>query len=325
MKSRKLVNYAKYGYIFSIPFALTFLIFSLYPILYTIIIGFTDLKGLGRTDIHFETDDIFINFKSVLSNKIFRTALGNTFLIWIVNFIPQIGLALLLTAWFTDRRTKIKGQGLFKVLFYMPNIITAATVAILFNSLFGYPKGPVNDLLSRLGMTKTAINFLVSKSNARAIVAFIQFWMWYGYTMVMLISGVIGINPEIFEAAELDGASKTQTFFRVTLPCIRTILLFVLVTSLIGGLNMFDVPQLFLLGGPNNGTITTSIFIYKQAFSGSYQYNNAAAASLIMFVIIMFFSAILFVILRDKDEDKMRKLKRQQMRSEMRNKIAGGN
>lgn len=324
MKSRKLVNYAKYGYIFSIPFALTFLIFSLYPILYTIIIGFTDLKGLGRTDIHFETGDIFVNFKSVLSNKIFRTALGNTFLIWIVNFIPQIGLALLLTAWFTDRRTKIKGQGLFKVLFYMPNIITAATVAILFNSLFGYPKGPVNDLLSRLGMTKTAINFLVSKSNARAIVAFIQFWMWYGYTMVMLISGVIGINPEIFEAAELDGASKTQTFFRVTLPCIRTILLFVLVTSLIGGLNMFDVPQLFLLGGPNNGTITTSIFIYKQAFSGSYQYNNAAAASLIMFVIIMFFSAILFVILRDKDEDKMRKLKRQQMRSEMRNKIAGG-
>ena len=135
--------------------------------------------------------------------------------------------------------------------------------------------------------------------------AFIQFWMWYGYTMVMLISGVIGINPEIFEAAELDGASKTQTFFRVTLPCIRTILLFVLVTSLIGGLNMFDVPQLFLLGGLTTGTITTSIFIYKQAFSGSYQYNNAAAASLIMFVIIMFFSAILFVILRDKDEDKM--------------------
>jgi len=312
VNKKKLVSYSKYGYIFSIPFVLAFLIFSLYPIIYTLVIGFTDLKGIGQTEMHFLADDPFKNFKAVLTSTTFREALGNTFFIWIVNFIPQMGLALLLTAWFTDRRMKIKCKGMFKILFYMPNIITAATVAILFNSLFGYPMGPVNDLLTRFHIVDGPVQFLVDGSTAKGIVAFIQFWMWYGYTMVMLISGVIGINPEIFEAAELDGANKTQTFFRITIPCIRTILLFVLVTSLIGGLNMFDIPKLFLNGGPGTSTTTASLYIYNQAFSGSYMYNRAAAASMIMFVIILILSGILFVIMRDPDEKKLvKELKKQ--------------
>lgn len=307
MRGKKLMSYARYGYIFSIPFVLAFLVFSLYPILYTAVIGFTDLKGLGKTDFKI-LEEPFKNFSDILHNETFRESLSNTCRIWIANFIPQLGLALLLTAWFTDNRTKVKGQGLFKVLFYMPNIITAATVAILFGSLFGYPMGPMNDLFQRFGWSDGPVNFLVSKSTARGIVAFIQFWMWYGYTMVLLISGVIGINPEIFEAAEIDGANKTQTFFRVTLPCIRTILLFTLVTSLIGGLNMFDIPHLFIAnGGPDGATKTTSEFIYAQAFSGTYMYNRAAAASMIMFVIILALSAVLFFILRDRDEAKLRK------------------
>ena len=118
----------------------------------------------------------------------------------------QITLALILTAWFTSRRNQIRGQGFFKVVFYMPNIITAASVAILFNALFGYPKGPVNDLLVNTGLRDSAFYFMNSPKATRWIVAFIQFWMWYGYTMIILISGVLGINPEIFEAAEIDGA-----------------------------------------------------------------------------------------------------------------------
>jgi multiple sugar transport system permease protein len=126
--------------------------------------------------------------------------------------------------------------------------------------------------------------------------------MWYGYTMLILISGVLGINPEIFDAAEVDGASRVQIFFRVTLPNIKTILLFTLVTSLIGGLNMFDIPKLFLLGGPDSATKTTSVYIYEQAFSGSYLYNRAAAASMIMFIVIMICTAALFLIMRDPDK-----------------------
>lgn len=311
---RKSVSYAKYGYIFCIPFILAFLIFSFYPIIYTAIIGFTDLKGLGRTDFHFLADP-FLNFKSIFRNPSFQRSLSNTALLWIINFIPQILLALLLTAWFTSYRLKIKGQGVFKILFYMPNIITAATIAILFSSLFGYPMGPVNDLFKIFGLSKEPVNFLVQKWTARGIVSFIQFWMWYGYTMIVLISGVLGINPEIFESAEIDGASGVQTFFYITLPNLRTILLYVLITSMIGGLQMFDIPKLFLNGGPDNATLTTSVFIYNQAFSGSYMYNRAAAASMIMFVIIAILSAITFYIMRDKYEEKIKKDMRKQMKS----------
>ncbi len=315
MKKKKNFSYAKYGYLFCLPFVIAFCIFSLYPTLYTAVIGFTDLKGIGKTDWHFLTDDLFANFRTTLTSDTFRIAFKNTFLIWICNFIPQLSLALLLAAWFTDRRFKIPGEGAFKVLFYMPNIITAATVAILFNALFAYPMSPMNDILVRVGILSEPFNFLVKKNIARGVIMFIQTWMWYGYTMIILISGVLGISPEIFEAAEVDGATGWQTFWQITLPNIRTILLFTLVTSLIGGLNMFDIPQLFLWGGPDNATITTSVFIYKQAFSGAYLYNRAAAASMIMFSIIVVASAIMFYLMRDKDEAKLKKIERQQRRA----------
>ncbi|WP_320130086.1 sugar ABC transporter permease [uncultured Sphaerochaeta sp.] len=310
MKQHKSINYAKYGYIFSIPFVLTFLIFSLYPLLYTTVIGFTDLRGLTKTSIHI-LDNPFGNFQSILQNPTFVKSLSTTFIIWIMNFIPQIVLALLLTAWFTNRSLHVKGQGMFKVLIYMPNIITAATIAILFYSLFGYPKGPVNDLLMQLGITKAPQNFHLQKWTARGVVAFIQFWMWYGNTMIILIAGVLGINPTLFEAAEIDGATATQIFFKITLPRLKTILLYTLVTSMVGGLQMFDIPKLFLLGGPDNATLTTSVFIYNQAFSGSYLYNRASAASLIMFLIIAVLSSFMFYLLRDKDAAKQKKQARE--------------
>lgn len=304
---KKKISYAKYGYIFSLPFVIAFLIFTLYPILYTILIGFTDLKGLGVTQIHI-LDDPFQNFKAILSNPSFKKALGNTIMIWGMNFLPQIFLALLLAAWFTNNRRKIKGQGFFKVLFYMPNIITAATVAILFGALFGYPMGPVNDLFASLGLSEEPIFFMQNKWVARGVVAFIQFWMWYGYTMIILISGILGINPELFEAAEIDGANGTQTFWLITIPNLRTILIYTLVTSMIGGLQMFDIPKLLVLNsGPDNATLTTSVFIFNQAFSGSYLYNRASAASMIMFIIISILSAIIFYLMQDKDEVRERK------------------
>ncbi len=306
---RKSVSYAKYGYIFCIPFVLAFLIFSLYPLIYTAVIGFTDLKGLGTTDFKI-LDDPLRNFQTVLKNPSFQKSLSNTAILWIVNFIPQILLALLLTAWFTNKRRQIKGQGLFKVLFYMPNIMTMATIAILFATLFGYPAGPVNDLFLKLGWTKEPVNFLLQKWTTRGIVSFIQFWMWYGNTMIVLIAGVLGINPELYEAAEIDGASGKQAFFFVTLPNLRTILLFTLVTSMVGGLQMFDIPRLLRDGGPDSATLTSVLFIRNQAFSGSYLYNRAAAASMMLFAIIAVLSGILFYVMRDKYAIAQRKIEK---------------
>ena len=319
MRNKKLVDYAKYGYLFSLPFILTFCIFTLYPVIYTFVIGFTDLKGAGNTEIHMlpfiSPKDgspfyIFNNFKDVLTSKTFHKAFTNTWIIWFLNFFPQMGFALLFTAWFTDRRSKVKGTGLFKVLFYMPNIITAATMAILFQKLFGFPVGAINQLFN----AAKPYNFLINNWPVKFIIAFVQFFQWYGHTMVNLIAGVIGISPEIFEAAEIDGANRVQTFFKVTIPCIRQIMLFVLVTSLIGGLNMFDIPQLLTSGRPDNATRTLSMYIYDTAFKRPYKYNRAAASSIVLFIVVVICSAILFFLMRDKDAAKMEKLKKQEIK-----------
>lgn len=299
-KKKKGFSYAKYGYLFSLPFVLAYLVFSLYPTIYTVVLGFTDCKGLGNTNWSILTNDLFQNYKTILTNDTFFIAIKNTLVIWLVNFVPQIALALLLTAWFTSRRNKIKGQGFFKVVFYMPNIITAATIAILFNVLFGYPKGPVNDILLALGVINDPFYFINSPVAAQAIVAFIQFWMWYGYTMIILISGVLGINPEIYEAAEIDGASDHAIFWQITIPNLKPILTYTLITSLIGGLTMFDIPRMFNAGQPANATLTASLFIYNQAFSGSYMYNRASAASMILFIGIAICSAFVFLLMKDK-------------------------
>ena len=321
MKSKKL-SYAKYGYIFSIPFVVAFCLFTLYPVVFTAILGFTDFKGMGATTFHF-LEEPFKNFQQILSAPTFRTALKNTFLMWGLNFLPQILLALLLAAWFSGTLFKIRGQGFFKVVFYMPNIITAATIAILFSTLFAYPMGPMNDLLQTAGIIKQPYFFFQNKWWARGVVAFIQFWMWYGYTMIVLISGILGMNTEWFEAAEIDGATGWQKFFYITLPNLRTILIYTLVTSLIGGLQMFDIPMLLVTkSGPNNATLTASVFIYNQAFSGSYMYNRASA-SMIMFAIICVLSAVVFYLMRDRYEVKAQKeLKRaaKQMRREAKEK-----
>lgn len=313
-KPLKGISYAKWGYIFSIPFIVVFLIFSLYPTIYTAVLGFTDCVGLNNSNWHF-LDDPFANFKSVMNNNSFRVSLKNTITIWLMNFIPQITIALILTAWFTSHHNEIKGKGVFKVVFYMPNIITAASVAILFNALFQYPVGPINDLLVSTGLRDSSYNFFVDKFAAKCIVAFIQFLTWYGNTMIVLVSGVLGISPDIYEAAEIDGANGVQTFFSITIPNLKTVLLYTLITSLVGGLNMYDIPKLFLNGGPDNSTLTTSVFIYNQAFSGSYLFNRAAAASMIMFLIIAACSAVMFYVMRDKDEaalEKEKKLARKQ-------------
>ena len=304
-KTPKALSYAKYGYLFSLPFVIAYAIFSAYPTIYTAILGFTDCKGLGNTNWHIYTEDIWRNFRTILNNNTFKISLGNTVVIWIMNFMPQIVLALLLTAWFTSKRNQIKGQGFFKVVFYMPNIITAASVAILFNVLFGYPKGPVNDLLVSLGLRNEAYYFTNNATASRWIIAFIQFWMWYGYTMIILISGVLGINPEIFEAAEIDGANDRQTFWQITIPNIRTILTYTLITSMIGGLNMYDMSKMFNNGNPNNSTLTVNVFIYNQAFAGSYMYNRAAAASMILFVLIAILSIVVFYLMRERTPKKI--------------------
>lgn len=319
MNKKKLVTYSKYGYLFAIPFLLAFLVFTLYPVMFTLVVGFTNYEGaipgkLKLLDNPFENFIYIFKKRSSGANSYFLESFLNTVRIWVINFIPQLALSLLLAAWFTDNRVKVKGQGFFKVVFYLPNIITAATVAILFKTLFDYPASPINDLLRNMHILSTPYEFLNKKVSARAIIEFIQCWQWYGSTMVVLIAAVIGINPEIFEACEIDGAGRWKKFFYITLPSCRPIMLFTLVTSMIGGLSMFDIPQLLTSGRPDNATRTLSMYIYDTAFKRPYKYNRAAASSIVLFIVVVICSAILFFLMRDKDAAKMEKLKKQEIK-----------
>lgn len=302
MESIKTKNkYAKYGYLFSLPFIITFLIFSLYPIFHTFRISFTDLQGVASGDLNFQSN-LFQNYIDLINNPTFLQSLRNTVFLWISNFIPQIVLAITLAAWFTNKQLNIKCSGFFKTLFYMPNIITAASVAILFGAIFGAPIGPLNDLLMRLGTVDAPVHFFRNPRPAQATVVFIQFWMWYGSTMIIMIAGINGISPTLFEAAAIDGANGLQTFFKVTLPQLKPIVLFTLVTSFIGGMQIFDIPMLLVdRSGPDNATLTAAVFIYNQAFGPSRMWNRAAAASIILFVMCAVIAGLLFFFFRDKE------------------------
>ncbi len=305
----KSISYDKYGYFFVAPFFIVFLVFQLYPIFFTFRTSLTDASGwekiLNNQIIGLENFSNLFDF-SRQATKLFWGALGNTVIIWLCNFIPQIGMALMLASWFTDTRMRLRFQGGFKVMIFMPNIITAATIGILFMSLFDFPIAPVNSLLQQLGLANHSTRFMRDVGTARGLISFLQWWMWYGNTMIIMIAGILGINPSLFEAALVDGCSSRQTFWKITLPLIKPILLYNLVTSLVGGLTMFDIPHLMTQGGPDNKTNTVARFIYTQGFTDPNNFNVASAASVILFGIIVICSLILSALMKERSTKKIK-------------------
>ena len=301
---RKSISYDKYGYLFVAPFVIVFLVFQLYPIFFTFRTSLTDAatwaKVLDNKIIGFDNFAKLFAFGTEVSD-FFWKSIGNTVIMWLFNFVPQISMALILASWFTDSRMRLKFQGGFKVLIFMPNIITAATIGILFMALMGYPVGPINTLLQQFGLQNAPFEFMRNVSMARGTVSFIQWWMWYGNTMIIMIAGILGINPALFEAALVDGCSSRQTFWKITLPLIKPILLYNLVTSLVGGLTMFDIPHLMTQGAPDYTTNTVARFIYQQGFEAPNNFNIASAASVVLFGIIVICSLILSALMKDRD------------------------
>ncbi|MFR6055133.1 MAG: carbohydrate ABC transporter permease [Eubacteriales bacterium] len=292
------INYDKYGYFFVAPFFLVFLFFQVYPMLYTVNLSFTDFTGWSK---EYKYNGIE-NYIWLIKNSFFLKSIGNTFLLWIANFIPQMCIALLFAALFTNDRVKIPGTGFFKVVFYMPNIITAASVALIFGQLFGHPYGPVEQMLKSLGLVEE-IQFFQSKAWTRGIIVFIQFWMWFGQNMIVYMATILSINPSLFEAARIDGAGDGQIFFRITVPLLKPMLIYILVTSMVGGLQMFDIPFLLNGGGPDYASETLATYIYKQAFTGQQNYNIASAGSMYLLFMALIISGVIFKVLKGKDDD----------------------
>ena len=228
MKKKKSISYAKWGYIFILPFFVTFLIFSLIPLVDTVRYSFYEYYRSGIKEIGPNFIGI-ANYLSLLKSDMFKYS-ANTLILWVIGFVPQIVIALVLACWFTDARLKIHGQQFFKVVIYLPNLIMASAFALLFFTMFS-TNGPINSILMSLGWVKKPIDFLGSVIGTRSLVGFMNFLMWFGNTTIMLMAAVMGISMDIFEASELDGCNSIKRFFYITLPLIRPILAYTLITS----------------------------------------------------------------------------------------------
>jgi multiple sugar transport system permease protein len=305
-KTKKTVEYGRYGYMFIAPFFIAYFAFQLWPLLTTFYYSVChyEIRNLKET-VEFGT---LANFVSILgldgSNAYALKYFGNTVIMWLGNFIPQILLSLLLSAWLTNNKIQLKGAGAYKVLVYLPNVITAASISVLFNAMFSQ-YGPVTQELRNMGIIGEQFDFMKSVAGTRGLISFILFWMWYGNTTILLISGVMGISPSLFEAADIDGANGRQKFFKITLPLLKPILMYTLITSLIGGFQMYDIPALFnkketgYIGMPDDTTTTVTMYIMRLYNSDT---GKAAAVSVFLFIITVIASMIYFAVLGEKKD-----------------------
>jgi cellobiose transport system permease protein len=284
-KNNKVVAYNKWGYIFLIPFFVIFTIFQLIPLVTTIFNSFFENYRVGLEQIGPRFVGL-ANYAKLITKGHLLTYAGNTMIMWLIGFIPQIIVSLLLAAWFTDPSLRLKGQRFFKTVIYLPNLIMAAAFAMLFFTLFGSSKhAPINAILLSMGLLKKPFNFFSSIIATRSLVGLMNFLMWFGNTTILLMAGMMGIDQSLFEAAEVDGATSTQIFFKITLPLLRPILVYVLITSLIGGLQMFDVPQILTNGSgqPVNSTMTMIMELNKHLYSRNL--GMGGALSTVLFII----------------------------------------
>lgn len=294
----RVVRYNRWGYIFLLPFIIIYTIFSLYPLLSTIVYSFFENYEIGLEEVGpnfvglanytkvFELGDIWVYTK-------------NTLIMWVMGFVPQILVSLILGAWFSDNRLRIKGAGFFKSVIYLPNLIMASALAMLFFTLFS-EHGPINSMLMQAGILEKPFKFMSNTWSVRTLIAFMNFLLWFGNTTILLMAGMMGIDTELFEAAQVDGATPTKVFFKITLPLLKPILLYVMITSLIGGLQMFDVPQILTdgKGDPMRSTMTLVMYLNNHLYSKNY--GMAGAVSVFMFVITGILSIIVFKVSNGK-------------------------
>jgi cellobiose transport system permease protein len=281
----------KWGYLFSAPFFVMFLIFGLAPIIYSIYIAFFNWDALGTQE--------FIglaNFNELVADGRFWNALANTFSIWLLSTIPMlimsIGLAAIL------HNPSLKGSTFWRTILLVPNITSVLAIAIVFGQLFGRDFGMINIIIGSLGFEH--IDFVQGTIPSHIAIASMIVWRWTGYNALIFLAAMLAIPNELYESAQLDGANKWKQFIYVTLPSLKNTITFVLIVGTIGGLQVFAEP--LILGASYNGGdsrqfSTLTLFLFEQAFV-AYKWGYAAAIGIMITVIVAIVSIINFYITR---------------------------
>ena len=297
-KSKK-INKGQYGFYFVLPFFIGYLLFQLYPMIYTFYLSLTSWNGITAVKEFVGLD----NYARLLSDNVFLKSIFNTILIWIMSVIPRMAVALLIAVLLTQFK-KIKGGNFFRAVFYFPNLVNASSVAVLLALILDWQTGALNNILLKLNLIAEPIKWLSSPFYARSAVAITIWWMWFGHSMVLLMTGILSVPEELLESATIDGAGQWKKFTAITFPLLRPTFSYVFVTSLIGGLQNFDIPRILTdgLGTPDKSILTSVMHLYNLAFR-SQQFGYGATIAYGLFVIVLFVSIITFRVINPKSQE----------------------
>jgi lactose/L-arabinose transport system permease protein len=274
------------------PAIILYITFNLYPIVSSL--GMVTRKWQGMRSTYIGLG----NFVRMLNDKIFLQSLGHNFLFMGIQIPIMIMLALVLATILNQVK---HGRGTLRTIFFLPCVTSLVAYSVLFRMLF-QTNGLLNNLLMKLELIQSPIGWLNDPGWAKAAIMIGLTWRWTGYNMVFFIVGMQNIGAEIFEAADIDGANKWQQFFRITIPLLRPVILFSLVTSISGTMQLLDEPNVLTWeGGPANATMTAALYIYRQAFVLNSDFGYAAALSYIVVIITAGFAFTQMKLLGRRD------------------------
>jgi len=277
------IKYKRAGWRFVAPAAVLIFILNFYPMIRAFFLSLQ--SGLGN-NLHFAG---LRNYVRLFQDDIFLSAFGNV-LVYLVFQVPlMLFMALVLASILNDKKLRFKG--LFRTLVFLPCATALVSSALIFKSLFSLD-GLVNTLFISWGILSVPKNWLTDPFWAKVIIILTITWRWTGYNTVFFLAGLQNIDPCIYEAARIDGGSSVQSFFRITLPLLRPVILLTAIMSTNGTLQLFDEVKNITNGGPGNATITLSQYIYNLSFMYNPQFGYAAAVSYAILIMVALLSFI---------------------------------
>ena len=285
VKKRKLRagELGKYFVIFILPALIIYLLFSIIPFLYTIYYSFTDYTDMNPINLHFVG---LKNYIKVLQTPVMLAAIKNSviYAILLTGFQTLLGLPLAFVL-----NQKLKSRNLLRAVFFFPAVFSSLIIGYLWNFIMSSSDfGLINNILHQLGLG--TLNFFTSK-NALYSVILTQIWQWTGWALVIFLANLQSISPDLYEAAEIDGANGLKKFMYVTLPLMCPSVKIVIVTGLIGGMKVFDIIYSMTSGGPGDATQTVMTVMMKKGISEGF-YSTGSAFGVCFFIIVLAISAI---------------------------------
>lgn len=281
-------------YLYISPFFLLFALVGLYPLLYT---GYLSLFDWNRA---YYVRGEFVgldNYRFVLTDPVFVKSLVNTFSIFLMSSVPQVAVAVAVAALLD---TRLRGRSFWRMSVLLPFVVAPTAAVLIFGSLFADQYGVVNGLIEKVGLEP--IRWHVDRWWSHLAIAGMVNWRWTGYNALIFLAAMQAVPRDLYEAAAIDGAGRVRQFFSVTLPMIRPTMIFVIITSTIGGLQIFTEPRLFddtpnREGGPDHQYMTSTLYIYVKGIEDQF-YGRASAAAWVLFLVIVTIALLNFAITR---------------------------